>query len=138
MDCHAGSPPQHVLGYAIRSRTRIYVSYVIPAALELTCYIAQIIADCAVSYEHFRSHQPNFGWATLSLILVPPVLTFIIVLSSRDQWSNPKYTNRWHFIGYQVFCLLLFPFVAIYRCVNVNCVIIYLSISHSFFFAYQF
>ncbi|XP_037806659.1 uncharacterized protein LOC119600476 [Lucilia sericata] len=113
---HACSPPHHILGLTIRSRTRIYVSYIIPNVLELLVYIVQIVADCAVSYQHFKSHQSDFGWGTLSLILVPPVVTCVLVLSSKAQWIKPKQNGtRVKFVCMQLLQMVLFPFFVIYR-----------------------
>ncbi|KAM7344780.1 uncharacterized protein ACRADG_011371 [Cochliomyia hominivorax] len=113
---HACSPPHHILGLTIRSRTRIYVSYVIPNILELLVYIVQIVADCAVSYQHFKSHQPDFGWATLFLILVPPVVTCILILSSKSQWVKPtQNATRVKFVCIQLLQMILFPFFVVYR-----------------------
>ena len=112
----ACNPPHHILGATIRSRTRIYVSYVIPNILESLVYIVQIVADCAVSYQHFKTHQPDFGWATLSLILVPPVITCILVLSSKNQWLRPKQEGKQvKFVCTQLMQMILFPFFVIYR-----------------------
>ncbi|XP_075168252.1 uncharacterized protein LOC142240428 [Haematobia irritans] len=113
---HACSPPHHILGYTIRSRTRIYVSYIIPSVLELLVYIAQITGDCAVSYQHFKSQQSDFGWATLCLILVPPVLCFILILSSKAQWEQPiREGTQVKFVCTQLVHMVFFPFFVIQR-----------------------
>ncbi|XP_023301598.2 uncharacterized protein LOC111683728 [Lucilia cuprina] len=113
---HACSPPHHILGLTIRSRTRIYVSYILPNVLELLVYIVQIVADCAVSYQHFKSHQTDFGWGTLSLILLPPVVTCVLVLSSKAQWIKPKQNGtQVKFVCMQLLQMVLFPFFVIYR-----------------------
>ncbi|XP_061397408.1 uncharacterized protein LOC133333092 [Musca vetustissima] len=110
------NPPHHILGYTIRSRTRIYVSYIIPNILELLVYIAQITGDCAVSYQHFKSHQADFGWATACLIWVPPVFCFIIVLCSKSQWEEPKRNGTCvKFVCQQLVQMIFFPFFVIYR-----------------------
>ncbi|XP_055859247.1 uncharacterized protein LOC129921443 [Episyrphus balteatus] len=114
MDARDGTP-QHILGLPIRSHTRIYVSYLIPSCLELFVYIVQFFADCAVSYQHFRFGQIFFGWITLTLVLAPPVLCFIFVMTSAEQWSNPRHANKTKFITFQVGSLLLFPIFAAYR-----------------------
>lgn len=113
---HACGPPHHILGLTIHSRTRIYVSYIIPNVLELLVYIVQIVADSAVSYQHFKSHQSDFGWATLSLILVPPVVTCVLVLSSKSQWIKPKQNRtRKKFVCMQLLQMVMFPFFVIFR-----------------------
>uniref|UniRef100_A0A1I8PZN5 XK-related protein n=1 Tax=Stomoxys calcitrans TaxID=35570 RepID=A0A1I8PZN5_STOCA len=113
---NACTPPHHILGYTIRSRTRIYVSFIIPSVLELLVYIAQITSDCAVSFQHFRSRQSDFGWATFTLILIPPFLSFIIVLSSKAQWEQPiRDGTRLKFVGTQLMHMVFFPFFVIYR-----------------------
>lgn len=112
----ACSPPHHILGYTIRSRTRIYVSYVVPNILELLVYIVQITADCGVSYQHFKSHQSDFGWGTFCLILVPPVVCFILTLCSKNQWLQPKRDGtRVRFVCMQLLQMVLFPGFVIYR-----------------------
>ncbi|XP_037956180.1 uncharacterized protein LOC119685856 isoform X1 [Teleopsis dalmanni] len=115
MEAQHHAPPNHILGYVIRSRTRIYISYLIPAVLELIVYITQIVADCSVSYEHFESNQPAFGWGTLVLVLMPPLLTFCSVVSSTEHRNNPKYKNGLSFVIHQLIQLLLFPLLIIYR-----------------------
>ncbi|XP_005176552.1 uncharacterized protein LOC101891326 [Musca domestica] len=117
MDPHQTcKPPHHILGYTIRSRTRIYVSYVIPNILELLVYMAQITGDCAVSYQHFKSHQPDFGWATACLIWVPPVFCFLIVMCSKAQWEKPiRNGTRFKFVCKQLVQMIFFPFFVIYR-----------------------
>ncbi|XP_055921374.1 uncharacterized protein LOC129952654 [Eupeodes corollae] len=114
MDARDGSP-SHILGLPIRSHTRIYVSYLIPSCAELFVYIVQFCADCAVSFQHFRYGQAFYGWITLMLILAPPVLCFIFVMTSAEQWSNPRHKNKIKFIGFQILSLLLFPIAAAYR-----------------------
>lgn len=114
MDARKGTP-QHILGLPIRSHTRIYVSYLIPSCLELFVYIVQFFADCGVSFQHFRNGQLFYGWITFILVLAPPVLCFIFVMTSNEQWSNPRHANKTKFIAFQVSSLFLFPIFAAYR-----------------------
>ncbi|XP_030387252.1 uncharacterized protein LOC115633888 [Scaptodrosophila lebanonensis] len=111
---NAAIPPPHILGYTIRSRTRIYVSYIVPTSLALLVYIVQTSADLALSYQHFRTKEPGFGAGTLIVVLLPAILTFILVLSSKEQRTNVA-GSRSTFWGLHVLQLLLFPFFVVYR-----------------------
>ncbi|EDW61796.1 uncharacterized protein [Drosophila virilis] len=114
---HAASPPGHILGYAIRSHTRIYVSYIIPTCLALLVYMLQTSTDLALSYQHFRQHEPGYGAGTLILVLVPPLLTCVLVLSSREQRSSASDASRNQFVvcSLGLLQLLLFPVAVLYR-----------------------
>ncbi|EDW35441.1 GL17274 [Drosophila persimilis] len=113
---HAASPPQHILGYAIRSRTRIYFSYIVPTCLALLVYIAQTASDLALSYQLFRQHAPGFGAGTLVLVLVPPALTFLLVITSREQRSSASSNhNKCAALALGLLRLMLFPFFVVYR-----------------------
>ncbi|XP_017868824.1 PREDICTED: uncharacterized protein LOC108617520 [Drosophila arizonae] len=113
---HAASPPGHILGYTIRSRTRIYVSYIIPTCLGLLVYMLQTSTDLALSYQHFRRHEPGYGAGTLVLVLLPPLLTYVLVLSSREQRSSAS-ASRSKCMGCSLglLQLLFFPFAVVYR-----------------------
>lgn len=69
---HAATPPPHILGYTVRSRTRIWVSYIVPTCLGLLVYIVQTASDLALSYQHFRQKEPTLGAGTLVLVILPP------------------------------------------------------------------
>ncbi|KAH8331567.1 hypothetical protein KR074_006430 [Drosophila pseudoananassae] len=113
---HAATPPPHILGYTIRSPTRIWVSYIVPTSLALLVYIIQTASDLALSYQHFSQKEPGFGAGTLVLVLLPPLLTFIVVVSSRDQRQNETTgRNRCCALGLGLLRLLLFPFFVVYR-----------------------
>ncbi|KAH8391355.1 hypothetical protein KR200_012123 [Drosophila serrata] len=113
---HAASPPPHILGYAIRSRTRIWVSYILPACLGLLVYIVQTASDLALSYQHFREKEPGFGAGTLVLVILPPLITFLLVVASRAQ-RNCACTNRNRCtaLALGLVKLLLFPFFVVFR-----------------------
>ncbi|KAH8415846.1 hypothetical protein KR222_002123 [Zaprionus bogoriensis] len=113
---HAADPPAHILGLTIRSRTRIYVSYVLPACLALLVYLPQMASDVALSYQHFRQGEPDYGAGTLVLVLVPPLLTYVLVLTSRQQRENATQKHsRCVSCGLGLLQLLLFPLVVVYR-----------------------
>ncbi|EDW02502.1 uncharacterized protein LOC6560130 [Drosophila grimshawi] len=113
---HAASPPTHILGYTIRSRTRIYISYIIPTCLALLVFLLQTATDLALSYQHFRQHDVGYGVGTLIIVLMPPLLTYVLVLSSRDQRRSVQ-ANRSAFVSCSLgmLQLLLFPFTVLYR-----------------------
>ncbi|XP_034475756.1 uncharacterized protein LOC117782820 [Drosophila innubila] len=113
---HAADPPAHIMGFTIRSRTRIYVSYIIPSCLGMLVFMVQTATDLALSYQYFRQQETGYGVGTLILVLIPPLLTFILVLSSREQRCSAC-GNRSKCFS---FCLgllqlLSFPFVVLYR-----------------------
>ncbi|KAH8277658.1 hypothetical protein KR018_003252 [Drosophila ironensis] len=113
---HAAYPPPHILGYAIRSRTRIWVSYILPTSLALLVYIVQTASDLALSYQHFSQKAPALAVGTLVLVLVPPLLTFLLVITSKDQRQNESsQRSRCLALSLGFVRLLLFPFFVVYR-----------------------
>lgn len=113
---HAADPPAHIMGFTIRSHTRIYVSYIIPSCLGMLVYMVQTATDLALSYQHFRQNETGYGVGTLLLVLIPPLLTFILVLLSREQrCSACGNRSKWLSCSLGVLQLILFPFVVIYR-----------------------
>lgn len=113
---HAASPPPHILGYAIRSRTRIWVSYIVPACLGLLVYICQTASDLALSYQHFIQKEPGFGAGTLVLVMLPPLITFLLVIASREQRQCAcSERNRCTALALGLLKLLLFPFFVVFR-----------------------
>ncbi|XP_052839570.1 uncharacterized protein LOC128254473 [Drosophila gunungcola] len=116
MEVHAASPPPHILGYTIRSRTRIWVSYIVPSCLGLLVYIVQTASDLALSYQHFSQKEPGLGAGTLVLVLLPPLITFILVAASKEQRDCAcSERNKCVALGIGLLKLLLFPFFVIYR-----------------------
>ncbi|XP_017049748.1 uncharacterized protein LOC108093899 [Drosophila ficusphila] len=116
MEVHAANPPPHILGYTIRSRTRIWVSYIVPTCLGLLVYIVQTASDLALSYQHFSQKEPGFGAGTLVLVILPPLITFLLVLASKEQRDCAcSQRNKCIALGIGLLKLLLFPFFVIYR-----------------------
>uniref|UniRef100_A0A1B0C7X4 XK-related protein n=1 Tax=Glossina palpalis gambiensis TaxID=67801 RepID=A0A1B0C7X4_9MUSC len=107
-------PPHKILGYTIRSRTRIYVSFIIPRVLELLIFIVEIVADSAVSYQHFKVRQLAFAWSTLILIWTPPLVTFLIITRS-EGYRKESQQSLWKFLSLQLLKLLVFPVFMIYN-----------------------
>jgi len=115
-EVHAGSPPPHILGYTIRSRTRIWVSYIVPTCLGLLVYIVQTASDLALSYQHFSQKDPGLGAGTLVLVILPPLITFLLLASSKEQRDCAcSERNKCIALGIGLLKLLLFPFFVIYR-----------------------
>nr|XP_016927989.1 uncharacterized protein LOC108008619 [Drosophila suzukii] len=115
-EVHAGSPPPHILGYTIRSRTRIWVSYIVPTCLGLLVYIVQTASDLALSYQHFSQKDPGLGAGTLVLVILPPLITFLLVATSKEQRDCAcSERNKCIALGIGLLKLLLFPFFVIYR-----------------------
>lgn len=113
---HAAEPPAHILGYTIRSRTRIYVSYVLPACLTQLVYLLQMSSDLALSYQHFRQQEPAYGAGTLVLVLIPPLLTYVLLLTSREQRHEAtQQRGKFASCGLGLLQLLLFPLVVLHR-----------------------
>ncbi|XP_062136010.1 uncharacterized protein LOC133845547 [Drosophila sulfurigaster albostrigata] len=113
---HAADPPAHIMGYTIRSRTRIYVSYIIPSCLGLLVFMVQTATDLALSSQYFRVQEIGYGVGTLILVLIPPLLTFILVLLSREQrCSACGERSKWKSFCLGLQQLLIFPFVVLYR-----------------------
>ncbi|KAH8402499.1 hypothetical protein KR009_012393 [Drosophila setifemur] len=113
---HAANPPPHILGYTIRSRTRIWVSYIVPTCLALFVYIVQTASDLALSYQHFSQKEPGFGAGTLVLVLIPPLLTSLIVILSKDQRkSESAERSKCAALGLGLAKLFLFPFFVMIR-----------------------
>uniref|UniRef100_A0A1A9UIX6 XK-related protein n=1 Tax=Glossina austeni TaxID=7395 RepID=A0A1A9UIX6_GLOAU len=107
-------PPHKILGYTIRSRTRIYVSFIIPRVLELLIFVVEIVADTAVSYQHFKARQLAFAWSTLILVWIPPLVTFMIITCS-ESYRKEAQQSLWKFLSLQLLKLLMFPVFMTYN-----------------------
>ncbi|XP_039483531.1 uncharacterized protein LOC120446576 [Drosophila santomea] len=113
---HAASPPPHILGYTVRSPTRIWVSYIVPTCLGLLVYIVQTASDLALSYQHFSQMEPGLGAGTLVLVILPPIITFILVAASKAQRDCAcSERNKCLALGIGLLKLFLFPFFVIFR-----------------------
>ncbi|KRG00313.1 uncharacterized protein Dwil_GK28276 [Drosophila willistoni] len=112
----AATPPSHILGYTIRSRTRIYVSYITPICLALLVYLMQMASDLALGCQYIMQKEPGFGAGTLVLVFIPPILTFILVVSSKEQREGATSgRNKCFGLCVGLLKLLFFPFFVVYR-----------------------
>ncbi|XP_017077566.1 uncharacterized protein LOC108112255 [Drosophila eugracilis] len=115
-EVHAASPPPHILGYTIRSRTRIWVSYIVPTCLGVLVYIVQTSSDVALSIQFFSQKEPGYGAGTLVLVILPPLVTFLLVAVSKEQRDCAcSERNKCTALGIGLLKLFLFPFFVIYR-----------------------
>lgn len=106
--------PNHVLNYPINSKTKIYISFILPLALHLLVYLVQISCDIGVVILYFRIEQYHFGLVTLLLMISPPFIAFWILclstnINQTEQKSKAKYMCK------QLCHLFTFPFSMIYR-----------------------
>ena len=108
--------PNRILGYKIKTRWQISLSYLIPCSVELLVYISLMVIDSATVYQHLLDRQYLFAWLTLGVVFVPAILTFVCVMFS-DQWPTEHGCGgeKWKFFARQSINFLLFPICAIYR-----------------------
>lgn len=109
--------PKHVLGYKIQTREKILFTFLVPASLELVAYLIQFLADIGVTIQLFRDHEDTYAWLTLMLVLLPPIVTFIIIITSPWQWPESKGCNAESakFLFRQILNVTLFPIGTILR-----------------------
>lgn len=81
--------PQCLLGWPIKTKTQIWFNWIIPIALELLVYVVLIVADVAVTYQHFHDGNHLWAWLTLTFIWLPAVLCFGSIITS--PWNWPDY-----------------------------------------------
>ncbi|KAL1400987.1 hypothetical protein pipiens_006981 [Culex pipiens pipiens] len=109
--------PRCVLGYQVKTRTQIVLSFLIPVVFELLVYCVLMTADVIVVVEHFRNGNPSWAWFTLAFMWLPAVSCFASVLSSPSQWPETvgcdERTAR--FVAKHLLVLTLFPVAAFYR-----------------------
>lgn len=116
-------PLEHVavkiLGYSVKTRWQISLNYLLPSICELLVYITVIVVDSALVYQHILDESYLWAWITLTVVIVPAVLTFVCVMVS-DQWPAEEGlgAERKKFFRRQLFNLILFPIAAIYRWVS--------------------
>lgn len=108
--------PVRILGYSVKTRWQISLSYLIPCIVELIVYLCLMVVDGATVYQHLLDRNYLYAYITLGVVFVPAGLTFICVLMS-DQWpiEGRCGSEKWKFFGLQVVNLLLFPLCAVYR-----------------------
>lgn len=128
--------PNQLFGYEIKTRMRILLSYLLPAFLELNIYNVLMAADIALVVQHFRDGHNVWSSLTLSFILAPAILCFLTIIGSPSQWlpvendddkmtttATTQYGGRGRccmsckFLMRQLFNLIIFPIISIYRLV---------------------
>uniref|UniRef100_A0A182SL73 XK-related protein n=1 Tax=Anopheles maculatus TaxID=74869 RepID=A0A182SL73_9DIPT len=109
--------PRSVLGYPVKTRTQIVMTFLVPVIFELLVYIVLTTADILVTIEHFRNGNPSWGWFTLALIWLPSVVCFCSIISTPDRWpvqiGCDKRTGV--FLFNNIAILVFFPLAALYR-----------------------
>lgn len=84
LDCN----PRCLLGWPIKTRTQIWLNWIVPTALELFVYLVLIVADCSVVALHFLDGNPHWGALTLTFVWVPVFLCFCSIITSPWQWPD--------------------------------------------------
>uniref|UniRef100_A0A182IVC5 XK-related protein n=1 Tax=Anopheles atroparvus TaxID=41427 RepID=A0A182IVC5_ANOAO len=109
--------PRTVLGYPVKTRTQVVMTFLVPVIFETMVYIVLTTADVLVSVEHFRNGNPSWGWFTLSLIWLPSVVCFCAIVSTPERWPEQIGCDRrtGQFLFKNIAILLLFPLAALYR-----------------------
>uniref|UniRef100_A0A182PT99 XK-related protein n=1 Tax=Anopheles epiroticus TaxID=199890 RepID=A0A182PT99_9DIPT len=109
--------PRSVLGYPVKTRTQIVMTFLVPVIFELMVYIVLTTADILITVEHFRNGNPTWAWFTLTLIWLPSVVCFCSIVSTPERWPEQigcdERTGR--FLFNNVAILVFFPFAALYR-----------------------
>lgn len=81
--------PNCLLGWPIKSKAQIWFNWIIPVVLEQLVYIILIVADCAVTYQHFIEGNHLWAGLTFAFIWLPAILCFCSVIASPQNW--PEY-----------------------------------------------
>ncbi|XP_049532165.1 uncharacterized protein LOC125949293 [Anopheles darlingi] len=109
--------PRSVLGYPVKTRTQIVMTFLVPVIFEMLVYIVLTTADVLVTIEHFRNGNTAWGWTTLALIWLPSIVCFCSIISTPERWPEAigcdERTGRFVFKNLAI--LLLFPLAALYR-----------------------
>lgn len=87
-----GCAPKCLLGWPIKTKAQIWFNWIVPNVLEQLVYIVLIVADLAVTYQHFNDGNHLWGGLTLSFIWLPAILCFGTVIVSPRNW--PEYYSR--------------------------------------------
>ncbi len=109
--------PNSILGWTIKTRMQITLTWLIPSIMQLLVYVTIIAVDCGLVVQHLLTKNLLWGYLTLSFIIAPALLCFIFILLSPTQWPEPigwSKENR-KFLGRQIVHLIVFPVGAIYR-----------------------
>lgn len=81
--------PKCLLGWPIKSSTQIWFNWIVPITLELFVYIVLIVADGAVTYQHFIDENHLWAGLTLTFLWLPAILCFCSIITS--PWNWPDY-----------------------------------------------
>lgn len=105
-----------ILGFSVKTRWQISLNYLIPSIIELLVYIAVVVVDGALVYQHILDQNYLWAWITISIVIIPVILTFICEMAS-DQWPVEEGfgSEKKKFLSRQIFNLIFFPIGAIYR-----------------------
>lgn len=95
-----------LLGLPIKSKAQIWFNWIIPIVLELLVYIVLIVADFAVTYQHFIDGNHLWAGLTLSFIWLPAILCFCSIIASPRNW--PEYYSQSGEAGVCQQCLQFF------------------------------
>ena len=108
--------PVQIIGYNIKTRWQITLSYLIPCIIELLVFITVMVTDSALIFQHIADGNQLTAMITMSFIIIPAVVTFIItILKPADPFSDSKPTSILRLISFQFFYLIFFPICALYR-----------------------
>lgn len=80
--------PKCLLGWPIKSSTQIWFNWIVPIALELFVYIVLIVADGAVTYQHFIDGNHLWAGLTLTFLYLPAILCFCSIITSPWNWPD--------------------------------------------------
>ncbi|XP_053673688.1 uncharacterized protein LOC128723945 [Anopheles nili] len=109
--------PRSVLGYPVKTRTQLVVTFLVPVIFELMVYIVLMTADILVAMEHFNNGNTSWGWFTLSLICLPSIVCFCSIISNPERWPEEigfDQRTGW-FLFHNFAILVFFPLAALYR-----------------------
>uniref|UniRef100_A0A182XVE3 XK-related protein n=1 Tax=Anopheles stephensi TaxID=30069 RepID=A0A182XVE3_ANOST len=109
--------PRSVLGYPVKTRTQIVMTFLVPVIFELMVYIVLTTADILVTIEHFRNGNPAWGWFTLALIWLPSLVCFCSIVSTPERWPDQIGCDKCTavFLFNNIAILVFFPLAALYR-----------------------
>lgn len=108
--------PVKIIGYSIKTRWQITLSYLIPCIVELLVYITVMVTDGALIYQHFLDGNQSFALITLAFLIIPAFVTFIIIiLTPADPYNESKCNSILRLIAIQLLNFTLFPICALYR-----------------------
>lgn len=84
--------PKCLLGWPIKTKTQIWFNWIVPTALELFVYVTLIVADVAVTYQHFIDDNHLWAGLTLAFVWLPAILCFGTIITS--PWNWPDYYDK--------------------------------------------